>query len=57
MKNQKPLACAAGVSGPATSCKPAAGPCGRQGPCRRAHAGKAERDREEGRGEAVGEGE
>jgi hypothetical protein len=26
MKNQELLACAAGVSGPATSCRPAAGP-------------------------------
>jgi hypothetical protein len=52
MKNQELLlACAAGESGPATSCRPAAGPCGQQGPRRRAHA--SERNRAEGRGETV----
>jgi hypothetical protein len=34
MKNQEPLACAAGVSDPATSCRPAAEPCGQHGPSR-----------------------
>ena len=52
MKNQELLACAAGVSGPATSCRPQPGHAGSNARGR-PYASQAARGRAEGRGGAL----